>query len=464
MVVGLAAGLIGASFARTSARAVGELESEKADARIAAGLASNALFGSRPTEHPARFRLPMYLGSILGGKGENGAARGLSLTAGVVTVMAAAGLANSLFGIGSAVVTALILAASPYFLAHERLAMSEGDVYLACFATLAMWAFTAFLRSPSNVRWVTAGVLLALAVGAHVFAIFLVPVFWLLSALSYAEPPFTLSRMPDHARRVHRLLAWQVGIILATFGLALFQRYPPTAAQLGWLLGHFQTASIIGWIMLILLWIGTAIYVLVMGVLSRSRAERFWGMMAFSFCAFFALMPVHLLDPSILKETAIRAITWDGRIPFARAGEAMQLYGGIVLLKATIPVGLAVFAALVFGAFAGSPDGRWRPCVFAVLVYFAALVAMPVVRASYLMAIYPLFVVLAAAGIAGVTGRLRELRSGPLMTGWILVVLGAMVWLGVEARRASPEFDEYGQALLSSQLRIFRGAGADSTR
>ncbi|MBK8269710.1 MAG: glycosyltransferase family 39 protein [Planctomycetes bacterium] len=431
------------------------LSDEKVDGQIANSLRQDPFFGNRELAAPARFRLPMYLDALVGASLEDAKgvpSRNFSRSVAVITIVATAGLACSLFGFGTGWLSAIILAISPYFLAYSGLAGTEGDVFAACFVTLALWAYVSYLQSPTPAKWLLAGCMLACAIGTTIFAVYLLVVFWLLSATMYSEPTFKLSRMPNHTARLHRLLRWQLGVISVTFALAVLHRFPPGRMQLDRVLPIVRMAAICGWVALAALWTATVSYVVVVGVLSRSREERFWGMAAFAFCTVFVLMPVHLLDPSIAKELLIKVGTWDGGFPFGSIMSHVRLYSGIFLLKMTIPLGIVAIISIVYGVFNERNDGRWRSIIWAILLFLLLLCSLPNRRSQNLMAIYPLIAIVTAAGLAGITRRVRELRSGPITTLWLLVAAGSVGYLGFESWRAHPNYQQYGADILASRF------------
>lgn len=463
-VFSLGAAMFSMSIARESVAHLDIMQHEQADLRIVEGLRSAPLFGGRPTLEPARLRLPMYVNALAAwwtGRSDLAQSRGVSAFAGAVTVIAAAGLANLQFGLGAGLLTALLLAIAPYFLAYSRLAMTEGDVFVACFVTLAVWGYSAYLRTPTAARWLLAALLFALALGTKVFALFLLPVFWVLSATTYSEPTFRLSRMPDHTRRLNRLLGWQIAIVFVTALIALLDRYPPNQPGLEFIVKHARTAAIAGWSALAVVWLATIVYVLSIGILSRSRGERFWAFVAMAFCSFFVLMPVHLLDPSIARELIIRTFTWDHHWPFAMVLDHLRLCSGILLLKLTVPIGIVTVLALLYAMFREREDGRWRPCIVAIVIYLTALCALPLRQSCYLIGIYPLVVITTAGALIGTIRWVRELRSTPLNAAWVLILLAGLGFAGSESRRAWPDFQVYGAELLSSRLN-WRWLGADS--
>lgn len=454
-VVALAAAIAGALIARSSARGMDTLWDEQVDRAISTGLSEHPLTGGEESLDPSQLRLPMYVSALVEAwTGDHSLARlrGVSIFFGMVTVIATAGLGRSLFGPVAGMLAALLTAFSPYFLAYSRIAMTEGDIFVACFVTLSLWSYVSYLRQPTPARWMLASVLLGLALGTKLFAAFLILVFWVLANSTYSEPVFRLSRMANHARKLHSLLGWQLAIVLFCGVAAAGGRYIPDDSRFNWVAGPARMIAIIGWVALLVLWISTCVYVLASQIISRSRAARYWAMIGMAIITLFALTPVHMLDPSIAKEILFRTATWDHEYPLAHWGDHLRLYSGILLFKMTLPLGIITLCSLLYALFAERSEGRWRPCIIAILVYVAAVTILPLRQSFYLMAVYPLVMILLAAGLCGITKKASEMKSALVMTGWLLSLVAGLTYLGFEVRASYPNFHQFGADLLGSRL------------
>jgi 4-amino-4-deoxy-L-arabinose transferase-like glycosyltransferase len=95
--------------------------------------------------------------------------RSLSIAAGSVAILLTFVLARRWFGMSTALLSAAILAASPYFLGFSRLAMTEGDAFCPAAVLLVLLAFDRYRwrRDSSSI------VLLALAFGIALASKFL---------------------------------------------------------------------------------------------------------------------------------------------------------------------------------------------------------------------------------------------------------------------------------------------------
>jgi 4-amino-4-deoxy-L-arabinose transferase-like glycosyltransferase len=97
------------------------------------------------------------------------AARVIAVLAGGVTLAFILALSRRLFGTLASFLTGLLYLLSPFALAYDRLALSDG--FLSACVTALMFAACELARSPESVRWrLAAAVLLALAVVSKVSA------------------------------------------------------------------------------------------------------------------------------------------------------------------------------------------------------------------------------------------------------------------------------------------------------
>jgi 4-amino-4-deoxy-L-arabinose transferase-like glycosyltransferase len=439
LVVSLAVAIAGAAIGWRSTAGIDILWDEEVDLTIARGLAADPLFGAAPTLDPSQMRLPMYVNAaafFVSGREDLALARAISLVFGAITVLAAASLARMLMGPSVAMLAAALLAFSPYFLSYARIAMTEGDVFFACFVTLAVWGFVRYLKRPTPSRWALAAVLLAMAVGAKFFAAFLLIVFATLASSTHA--PVDVGRAPRRAdtQRLRRLLAAQVIVVVVTALLAMLHARLPSAAA-----GHVKTLAAGGWLVLSGLWLYTLLFVLSRGGLPAGRMARFVALVVFAASTLFALMPVHLLDHAIGREIVARTLRWDGRFPLALWSDHLRLYAGIVLIKLTLPLGVISAGALVYAAFRERVDGRWRPCILPVVFLVVLLCLLPLRQSFYLMGVYPLIIIVTAAAIVGVG---RACRRGRQRWAWGLLVLAACGHLGFETWRSHPNYTSFG--------------------
>lgn len=450
--------IYGGCVAWSAANGIETLWDEAVDLSISEGFRESAMRGGEPLD-PSQMRLPMMISAIaadwFGWSGVAGA-RFVSILVMVVTILAAATLAAMLFDAWTAVLAAALLSLSPYFLGFARIGMTEGDIFAACFCTISLLAYVWYLKRPTAGRWVLAGIAIALAIGAKLFAIFFIVGFVFLSATTYSEPVITFKRDP---RDVGRLRKWLVALwvlIAATFLLAIANHRPPEIEGAGWVGDVTGTLATTGWIVLLLVWLGAIVFALSRGVIASARSVRFRHLMVFTGASVFVLMPVHLLQPEILKSIVMRAIRWDHRMPLALWADHLRLYAGIIFIKGTIPVGIASGLAIVQAMISERSEGRWRPCLFVVLFYIPLLCFLPLRQTFYLMPIYPALMILTAAMVVGTTRYCFSLGPGYGVFAGVLVAVG-LGNLAMESRAIHPDYHLYGYATVGD-----RWLGAES--
>ncbi|MBI5765421.1 MAG: glycosyltransferase family 39 protein [Planctomycetes bacterium] len=423
--VALVIAIASAILAGRSATHLERLWDEQVDHDIAVGLRAHPLTGERPAIDASQLRLPMYVNALVfaaTGHDDLATSRFVSLACGALTVVATAALANTLFGPLAAILAALLLGFSPYFLSFERIAMTEGDVFFACFVTLAVQTFVRYLQYPSNTRWTIAGVMLALAIGSKFFAIFLFPVFFVLATSTRSRGDWQPYYDSATARRLRNSIA--VGLTFAVVcpvATWAARRYGSPPVQ--------TFISIGGWAAVFAILLYATTVALQHGALPRTSLGRILALISFAILACAALMPVHVTEPDIAVELARRTLRWDHRLPLALWSDHLRLYSGIVLLKLSIPLGIITSLAMLLAAFRERDDGRWRPCILPVIFYVVLLCFLPLRQTFYLMGVYPLIMILTAAMLAELMTWSRATSTRIVVAVLIIAALAHGGWL-----------------------------------
>lgn len=458
----LAAALATMLIGWTSARSLETCWDEQVDRQIAVGLRHHPLTGGRPTLDGSQMRLPMYVNALafaVTGRDDLAASRAVSLLFAGITVIATGLLGRRLFGPLAGGLAAVLLAFSPYFLAFGRIAMTEGDIFFACFLTLAAWGFVRYAQSPTAGSWLTAAILAGLAVGAKLYAV--VPLAALALTAAVGERRIVagvvggLNARRKDLRRLRLRLAWAAVAIIISAGTAFFahsaavQDRNDLAEQVEW-------AACSGWWVVFVLWCSLVVLVLRRNVLSGSRAERLVGLAAAAVVTLFALLPAHLTAHGIGREVLRSLLNWNHETPLARWADHWRLYSGIVLLKLTIPLGILTILALGYAAVRAWTSPRWRICFLPVLGYVVVLCLLPLRQTFYLMGVYPLLMILIAA-FAVQAGRTLRRRSGAAAAAWVVLLVGLLIHLGVRVQGAYPYYHLYGYDLVGD-----RWLGAES--
>lgn len=438
----VAAAVAGAAIGWRSSHHLETLWDEHVDRTIAQGLAQHPLTGERPTIDASQTRLPMYVNAAafaLTGRSDLAISRGVSLVVGAATVLAAALLGQALFGPLVGVLAALLLAFSPYFLSFARISMTEGDIFFACFLTWAIWGFVRYRACPSAGRWMAAGVLTGLAVGAKAFAV--VPIAVLLAEPAMFDRPHrqTPPAGRENSGAVMILLLTGVVLLLATAAAAWFS----------------QLIALFLWVVL------TGFSACAVAFILRRKAvptgvHAMTGLALLAVLAFGVLMPVHITGHEIARTIVARLFQWDHQVPLARCVDHLRLYSGIVLIKSTVPLGVITVASLIYGIARLTRDAAWRLCLLPTVAYIAALCFLPLRQTFYLMGVYPLLMLMTAAMMVSV-GRLLRRGSRLGGVGWAVFVIAMLIHLELNVHRAYPHFHLHGYDLVGE-----RWLGAES--
>lgn len=430
IVVSLLAAVGSALIAWHSQKGLETLWDEQVDHDISVALVAHPLTGGEVSLDSSQMRLPMYVNALtyaVTGRNDLRVSRAVSVAVGVVTIIATAALGRACFGPLVGALAAILLGLSPYFLSFERISMTEGDIFFACFATMALWAFVRYMQRPNAERWLIAGLLIALAVGAKLFAGYLFIVCGVLTVSSGPSRSSESAGRIEDLRRLHRLLGIMIFVLFGTAIAAYFSK----------------SAACIGWAVALVLWVQTTVFVVRRRVMASGRVARYVAMVAYSLASVCVLMPAHIVDHQIAREVLRRLLRWDNSFPLAFWSDHLRLYAGIVLVKLTIPLGILTAAGLVVAGFRERDDGRWRACILSFVFYVVLICLLPLRQTFYLMGVYPCMMII-TAGLAVEIGVWLSKRSGGLRTVWALFVIGMLVHLGVRLYRGYPWYQLYG--------------------
>lgn len=442
------------ALAWSSQRGLGILWDEVVDRKIASGFLDHPLYGIG--DDGSQMRLPMMVNAIayaVSGPSLS-VSRGVSVAVGFATVLATFLMCRRLFDAWTAVLACCLLGFSPYFLSFARIAMTEGDVFCALFVTLSCWGYVAYTRERSGPRLVVAATLLGLAIGAKLYALFLIPVFGLLEFVdARARKHLTgNATAPVPAQPMSGSPRWTV---LAALGTILLAATSAFLAQARWV-----GASIGVWALLL------AVTVLIMTVLLRGSRPRYtpavgWAAITLlAVCVTCAAMPQHVLHPDLLRTIARRAASWDDVFPGSLWVDHLRLYSGIILFGPTVPVGLAALAAVVWAWIRENEIPRLRLPIFALTVFVLALTTLPLRQTFYLMTVWPLLMILTAAGLMAVRRWLTGLRS-ILGRACLVAIVILVTQQMVTTYRAWPDYNLYprhwiGTTWLGAEARGYR--------
>ena len=448
-----------------SSLSIGTHWDESVDLQIARALLEDPLRGT-PLD-PSQGRLPMYVTALALSvarptdyQSTLSVSRSLSIAAGSVAILLTFVLAGRWFGMPTALLSAAILAASPYFLSFSRLAMTEGDAFCAAGVLLVLLAFDRYRwrrDSPSIV-------LLALAFGIALASKFLLVCLFaplILCDLSTDACPVesTVSR-PGRATTSETL--WSV---ISWSAAATFLVISPMAAS--WPSASdlrretFPAVSQGVFVGSVAFWAGALAIglVLIHDSFRRRPGSQFilkagghwppWArwptivLLSGVFC--LVLFPEHMFNSRIMATFFGRLSHWDGQQPLSGFVPSARLYAGVVLFKIGLPLGVLSVSALVWAALRMRREFAPRVILCVTAVYAAVLAALPLWQTFYLMSIYPMLVIVLSAFLVDVAAALPR---GATRTAWVIVVTGAIGWMLLGDIRVYPAFGYYGYETL----------------
>lgn len=459
-VVSIAIGLF-AVAAWGSSRHLDTLWDERVDLDIALALRHAPIGGEAQPLDASQMRLPMYAcAATFAVVGHDGlpTARAVSVAAGALTIALTATLAWWLFGPPTAALAALLLAFSPYFLAYARIAMTEGDIFLALTVVAACLAFHAYTERPGGLRWLLVGVTLGLAVGAKAYAGLLFLVFAIAlraSSRAVIDTTSASNTMPSESRSSTRrasTLLFAAGALIAA---------SLVAGQLGCNSPAVLRALPFVWGAVLVLWVALV-------ATARRVDPTRWGWhrvlatwVVIAAATWIALMPEHLTQPRILRELLARLLRWDNRIPLALWSDHLRLYSGILLLKMTPLVGVLSVAALLHAGIVEGRDRRWRDAILTIVFWIIAMCFLPLRQTFYLVGIYPLIALVTAAFMLHVVDRLGRGVAVRRIAAALVFIAMPVGWLALRSKAAYPDFelfpdDEVRTSWLGAEPRGYR--------
>jgi len=443
--VALVAAAVVAGTGWTTARGLETCWDERVDLDIAAGLRQDPWFGERPTLDGSQTRLPMYLTALafqITGRESLGVARGTSLLLSIVTVVAASLLAKRLFGTAAGLLTAGLLACSPYFIAYSRIAMTEGDAAFTCLMVLSLGAFVEYQRRPTAARWLIVGVLAGLTLGAKLYGVVLLPAWALLEWRSNRLSPESSGQQPGRRTAAYALAA---GWLLAASGAAAaLAAHQARLAQATDRVPAWEAVALGCWALLLLAWM-TFVVLTVRQQQPPPAAiwRRMAGLTLLAGLTFFAVMPVHLVQHEIAREVVRLLLGGDRSPPPISLSDRASLYLGIILHKYPVQLGLVTGIAVVWGAVRAWRDAAWRICTLPIVLYIGLLLLLPLRQTFYLMPVYPLLMIATAAALVRAGSRMR--RLGQVRTLLALAFTGWTAWQhGGDLRHVWPCLHLYG--------------------
>ncbi len=386
---------------------------EHVDLTVAASYGAQPLGWLRGSDlDSANVRLPMYLSGIAFealGDFSITWSRLLSCVLGVSTLIAVFLYCMRHLDRTKAVIACIVLATSPYFLAFSKVAMTEGDIFIAC---LTAWLLlcVASLQRESNVRWITAtGLVLGLALSSKASAAALVPATILLLLLPLNESPAAdKSAIALPWQRVALYLLLMLVVIVVVF-TGLWHTYPSDSVSLSEKYSRIPDHRIVRHYLLAFI---PFLSILVVAYLDRNRTANKWVQVllvgGIAGTTFFVIPPVHTTNPAILHALFDAFVSSNDTFSWAFAGEALALHVLVILLKPSVLIGAGLWLAVISAVW----QWRRRPELRLLLVFFIAYLAflvlkMPRAQTFYMMPLLPIMVILLADQLTELYRRRR---------------------------------------------------------
>lgn len=390
-------------------------------------------------DDPSQARLPMAVVALVYQATDRGdllVARTVSVFIGALTLVGTYVYAQGAFGRGPGILTAGVLATSPFYLSFARTAFTETDIFPACALVWTLAALSRLERRRNLGAALPAGILLGLVLAAKFTAVFLFPavLFFLLMG----------ARGKKDARPLRRAETLGFVALAAFFGMFVLHTWGtldwlPTPVSTGreaaglYGVGLFLWAAMLAW--------------LLPG--ARRTAPR-WALaglvLALATATAVLLPPENLTNPAIPRSLLSRADQEMGFNPTFSL-EALGLHLGCLLFKSSPLVGLGLIIAVPLAAV-GWRAGRSTPAVrLPTLVagfYTLGLLTLPIAQTFYMVPLLPVLAVLAAEGWF----RLFALQRRPALA----LLMASALLLGLDLGHCYPDYNLNGYQWLGPRL------------
>jgi hypothetical protein len=374
-------------------------------------------------------RLPMFSVALvyrLLGTADLFTGRWVSAVAGALTLLGIYIYGSRRFSPAVGVLSAGLLAISPFFLTFARVAFTETDIYLACALTWLLVCIDRLQNQPALGTAALAGVVFGLAVSAKATALAVLPAIWL-AAAQPARSPAPPGSAGKPIAKSHLLLwaAWMAFVLLAAWNtFRAFGSPDPAGSPRGWL----YALVCLGWL-LPLAWAAWQRRRIAPGI----PAAAFITMLGL--LTFFVIPPEHFTNPAILDSLNWRLgheMAWNP----AFMGEAAALHLLCIGLKSTPLIGLGLIASVPLALSQWKSRPELRLPLLAVLGYLGGLLLLPIAQTFYSVPVLPALSLLAADQFLRLRAKRPKLST---LLGWV-----TLVWWAVELAQCYPDYNLNG--------------------
>lgn len=355
-----------------------------------------------------------------------------TLTVGAVFVFCALELDKT-----KGLVAAAIMATSPYFLFFGKLALTEGDVWIAGGLALVVLLMAHYRAEPNLGRAAGLGVALGLAISAKVSGLALVPAIALALWMERRAKGVDDAGDGSHGRvqlssrpllfAVIALAAW-VSVNVAS-SLAVYGRLGPTLVPAETLPlvrlapGALLAASLF-W------WVGA----------QRDLRPTLWGAYAVVFATaaltFLLVPPVHTTNPWILGALLRQFFQAGSGLDLVFLAEKALFHFEVITLKSSLVVGLGLWVGLAVAVYRLRSRPWLRFPLLCVGSYGVFVLLLPWVQTRYMVPLLPLLAIFAADALVDLYRRRRAVAAG--------IVTVAGIFLATDLWTAYPDLNLNG--------------------
>ncbi len=409
---------------------------EQVDLMIASAYSSPGGSWRGATQEPNQTRLPMYLGSYvlrsLGGIELHGS-RLMSVAVAVLILIGVWIFCGRELDPASGVVSCLLLATSPYFLAFSKVAFTEGDVYITCAAVWVLILARRLDRRLTIGSTVLLGAMIGVSVSMKFFGVALIPAVVLYLVTNRGEESPEAS--PIDARWSVPLAGLGLsllGVLLWFLELATHQRIWPGGRRALVFMALFGLL----WLSLLVWgWKHRAV------VIDRRLLPIVIGILAIA--TFFVVPPVHTTNPAIATALISESAEGGTTVSFGQYLEMGAFHFLVVLIKPSLAMGLLLWLSLVAALLRARQHRGTRLLVLAVLFYFGFLVVLPLAQTRYMMPVLVMLTMLLSDSAC------RAFRAHRIWVASVATVAGLL--LALDLVRVYPDYSLSGYPLVGER-------------
>ena len=333
-------------------------------------------------------------------------ARYVSCLFGVLTLVGVYFFARLVCNRRAAVFATAFLAISPYFLAFSKVAMTEGDVFLACASAWLMLALAYWAKSPNLGRLMLVAVAAGLMVGTKIVAAVWIPAILPLLFLFKTEKPYNGNQIATVS-----LGCMVMGLVILVYGFTIAQ-----ADHIATLNVSYDRLSvgtkIFHYLGVLVPWLASV------GVAVRFRTRRIHPLLACllvpacSLLTFFAIPPAHTTNGSLVqgvyKLFLLNSEALSPMVIYSAAG----LNFLSVVIKNSPAVGVFLCFSVLFGFFFLKRQPLLAIILIPLIVYPVFLIINGRAQTFYMIGMMPQLAVLGAVSLNWLYERKKILAYG----------------------------------------------------